>query len=60
VPDLNDIGYFAGVVYAQLNTVKTFQARGKLILDRVFAISNPVVFGFLSGHDVPFRRAPAR
>ncbi len=59
-PVLDESGYVAGVVYAQLNTVKTFQARGKLILDRGFAISNPVVFGFLSGHNVEFQRAPAR
>lgn len=59
-PVLDDSGYVAGVVYAQLNTVKTFQARGELILDRGFAISNPVVFGFLATHDVDIQRAPAR
>ncbi|MEX2617669.1 MAG: serine protease [Alphaproteobacteria bacterium] len=59
-PVLDDSGYVAGVVFAQLNTVKTFQARGELILDQGFAISNPVVFGFLSGLGVDFRRAPAR
>jgi len=58
-PVFDESGYVAGVVYAQLNTVKTFQARGKLILDRGFAISNPVVFRFLDRHDVTINRAPA-
>lgn len=59
-PVLDESGYVAGVVYAQLNTVKTFQARGELILDQGFAISNPVVFGFLSTLGIDFQRAPAR
>ena len=59
-PVLDESGYVAGVVYAQLNTVKTYQARGELILDRGFAISNPVVFDFLNSNGVAFLTAKAR
>jgi len=59
-PVLDESGYVAGVVFAQLNTVKTFKKSGKLILDRGFAISNPIVFRFLERNNVDFRRAPPR
>lgn len=59
-PVLDDSGYVIGVVFSQLNTVKTFQKTGNLILDRGFAISNPMVFRFLERHDVDFRRSPKR
>jgi serine protease Do len=59
-PVLDDSGYVVGVVYAQLNTVATFKKSGKLIIDRGFAISNPMVFRFLESLNVDFRRAPPR
>jgi len=59
-PVLDESGYVIGVVYAQLNTVKTFKQSGKMIRDRGFAISNPMVFRFLERHNVDFRRAPPR
>jgi serine protease Do len=59
-PVLDDSGYVAGVVYAQVNTVKTFQMKGELILDQGFAISNPVVFQFLDKNGVAFHSAKAR
>ena len=55
-PVLDTSGHVIGVVYAQLNTPAVFKKRGKLILDRGFAISNPVAFRFLERHKVDYLR----
>ncbi len=55
-PVLDASGHVIGVVYAQLNTPLVFKKRGELILDRGFAISNPVAFRFLERHKVDYLR----
>jgi len=55
-PVLDDSGRVIGVVYAQLNTPAVFKKEHKLILDRGFAVSNPVAFRFLERHGVAFQR----
>lgn len=54
-PVLDDSGHVIGVVYAQLNTPAVFKKKGELILDRGFAISNPVALRFLDRHNVNYR-----
>ncbi len=53
-PVLDASGHVIGVVYAQLNTPAVFKKHGRLILDRGFAISNPVALRFLESHDVDY------
>lgn len=55
-PVLNDSGDVIGVVYAQINTPAVFKKHGKLILDRGYAISNPVALRFLDRHKVDYLR----
>ena len=55
-PVLDNSGHVIGVVFAQLNTPAVYKQNHKLILDRGFAISNPVAFRFLEQHGVAFRR----
>jgi hypothetical protein len=55
-PVLDASGHVIGVVYAQLNTPAVFKKRGKLILDRGYAISNPVALRFLQEHKVDYLR----
>ncbi len=56
-PVLDAAGHVIGVVYAQLNTVAVFKKRGELILDRGYAISNPVALRFLDRNKIAYRRA---
>ncbi len=55
-PVLDTSGHVIGVVYAQLNTPAVFKKNGKLILDRGFAISNPVALRFLEHHNVNYQK----
>lgn len=55
-PVLDSSGHVIGVVYAQINTPEVYKRHGKLILDRGFAISNPVALRFLERHGVDYRR----
>lgn len=55
-PVLDANGQVIGVVYAQLNTVSTFKATGKVILDQGFAITNPLVFRLLEKHNIDYQR----
>ena len=55
-PVLDANGQVIGVVYAQLNTVSTFKATGKVILDQGFAITNPLVFRLLEKHNITYTR----
>ncbi len=54
-PVLDASGHVIGVVYAQLNTPAVYKKQGELILDRGFAISNPVALRFLQKHNVSYR-----
>lgn len=55
-PVLDASGHVIGVVYAQLNTPAFFKKRGELVLDRGYAISNPVALRFLEQNKVDYRR----
>jgi serine protease Do len=55
-PVLDANGQVIGVVYAQLNSVSTFKATGKLVLDKGFGITNPLVFRLLEKHNVRYTR----
>ena len=55
-PVLDASGHVIGVVYAQINTPAVFKKHGELILDRGYAISNPVALRFLDRNNVDYRR----
>lgn len=55
-PVLDSGGHVVGVIYAQANTPALFKKKGELILDRGFAISNPVALRFLDSHNVAYKR----
>ena len=55
-PVLDASGHVIGVVYAQLNTPAMFKKHGKLVLDRGYAISNPVAIRFLERHKIDYLR----
>lgn len=55
-PVLDSGGHVVGVVYAQVNTPALYKKKGELILDRGFAISNPVALRFLDSYNVAYKR----
>ena len=55
-PILDESGPIIGVVFAQINTPAVFKKHGKLVLDRVYTISNSVALRFLERNKVNYRR----
>jgi serine protease Do len=58
-PVLDASGHVIGVVFAQVNTVTTYKSTGKLVLDKGFAITNPLVFRLLEKNEVAYSRNAA-
>jgi serine protease Do len=58
-PVLDASGHVIGVVFAQVNTVTTYKSTGKLVLNKGFAITNPMVFRLLEKNEVPYTRNSA-
>ncbi|MBL4720328.1 MAG: trypsin-like peptidase domain-containing protein [Alphaproteobacteria bacterium] len=55
-PVLDSSGHVIGVVFAQVNTVNTYKSTGKMVLDKGFAITNPLVFRLLEKNEIAYTR----
>jgi S1-C subfamily serine protease len=58
-PVLNNRGAVVGVVSARVNTARTFEATGMVVIDVGLAIPNQAVFDFLDKNEIPYLRADA-